>query len=98
VHKYQIYGLKPTDLLFRKPESTQLNIDNQGALALASNPINHLGSKHIRIQYHIIRDFIEYGEIQATYILTEHMLADSLTKVVKPDVLTRMVRSLHLDE
>jgi hypothetical protein len=98
VHKHQIYGSKPTNLLLRKLELTQLNIDNQGALALASNPINHLGSKHIQIRYHIIRDFIEYGEIQATYIPTEHMLADSLTKVVKPDVLIRMVKSLHLDE
>ena len=33
-------------------QPTQLGIDNQGTLSLASNPVNHLRSKHIRIRYH----------------------------------------------
>ena len=35
-------------------QPTQLGIDNQGALTLSSNPVNHLRSKHIRIRYHAI--------------------------------------------
>jgi transposase InsO family protein len=77
--------------------ATQLGIDNQGALALASNPVNHLRSKHIRVRYHAIRDFIEHGDIKTTYIPTSKMAADGLTKAVKADSLKRMVESLQLE-
>jgi transposase InsO family protein len=86
----------PTSI--RLKESTNLGIDNQGAIALASNPVNHLRSKHIRIRYHAIRDFIEHGDIKAIYIPTEQMTADGLTKAVKPEVLKRMVQALGLRE
>jgi hypothetical protein len=33
-------------------------------LTLSSNPVNHLHSKHIRVRYHAIRDFIEHGDIK----------------------------------
>ena len=76
---------------------TELGIDNQGALALAANPTAHGRSKHIRIRYHAIWDFIEHREINAYYVPIDEMLADSLTKAVKPNVLNRMVKALHLD-
>lgn len=78
-------------------EPTELGIDNQGALALAANPTAHGRSKHIRIRYHAIRDFIEHGEINAHYVPTNEMLADSLTKAVKPNILSRMVKTLRLN-
>jgi hypothetical protein len=40
---------KPTNLTFKEP--TQLGINNQGALALASNPVNHPRSKNIHVRY-----------------------------------------------
>jgi hypothetical protein len=76
----------------------QLGIDNQGALALASNPVNHLRSKHIRIRYHAIRDYIEHGDITTIYIPTSEMLADGLTKAIKSEGLNRMAKTLRLDE
>ena len=81
--------------MFKEP--TQLGIDNQGALALASNPVNHLRSKHIRVRYHAIRDFIEHGEIKTRYIPTGEMIADGLTKAAKPEILKRMVKTLGLE-
>ena len=33
-----------------------LNLDNQGALALAKNPVHHSRTKHIEIRYHFIRE------------------------------------------
>jgi hypothetical protein len=80
-------GIKPT----------QLGIDNQGALALASNPSNHLRSKHIRVRYHAIRDFVEHGDIKPIYIPTSEMVADGLTKAVKADGLERAIQLLRLE-
>lgn len=75
---------------------TQLGLDNQGALALAANPVNHLRSKHIRVRYHAIRDFIEHGDIKPFYIPTAEMVADGLTKATKKEGLKQMIRLLQL--
>jgi transposase InsO family protein len=97
IRKHQVYDRRPTTLRMNPEKPTELGIDNQGALALAANPTAHGRSKHIRIRYHAIRDFIEHGEINAYYVPTDEMLADSLTKAVKPNILNRMVKALRLD-
>ena len=54
--------------------------DNQGALALAQNPVFHLRSKHIAIQYHFTRELVHMQQIVVKYIPMKVMLADALTK------------------
>ena len=54
--------------------------DNQGAIKIADNPINHLKIKHIAVQYHAIRDHIGNGEIHLEHLATDWMIADGLTK------------------
>jgi hypothetical protein len=78
-------------------QPTQLGIDNQGTLSLAANPVNHLRSKHIRIRYHAIRDFIEHGDIKPIYIPTSEMVADGLTKAVKAEGLKQVLQLLRLE-
>ena len=56
--------------------------DNQGALALAKNPIQHQRSKHIDIKYHFIRNEVQSGVIQLVYVPSEQNLADMFTKPV----------------
>jgi len=54
--------------------------DNQGALALVKNPYLHERSKHINICHYFIRDLVDKARISVTYIPTEDMAADGLTK------------------
>jgi KUP system potassium uptake protein len=75
---------------------TQLGINNQGTLALALNPVNHLHSKHIRVRYHAIQDFIKNGNIQTTYVPTAQMVADGLTKALRPELLKRANQLLRV--
>jgi hypothetical protein len=56
--------------------------DNQGAIALAQNPVHHQRSKHINIKYHFIRDECMQGKIVVEYLPTEDMIADMFTKPV----------------
>ena len=56
--------------------------DNQGAIALAKNPINHKRSKHIDIKYHFIRNEISEGRLSLQYIPSEENIADVFTKPV----------------
>ena len=57
-----------------------INVDNQGAIALARNPVFHDRSKHIDIQYHFTRGLVRSGKVALNYVPTKEMLADVLTK------------------
>ena len=56
--------------------------DNQGAIALAKNPITHSRTKHIDIRYHYIRETVQRGAIDLQYCPTQEMCADLLTKAL----------------
>ena len=59
---------------------TVLMEDNQGAIAIAKNPIAHARTKHIDIRYHYIRETVQEGFVELHYCPTEKMIADILTK------------------
>ena len=59
-----------------------LKSDNQGAIALAKNPVSHSRAKHIDLRHHFIRDAIEDEIIWLEYIPTVEMTADRLTKAL----------------
>jgi hypothetical protein len=56
--------------------------DNQGAKAMAYNPIHYAKTKHIHIRHHFIREKVADGDICVEYISTSDMLADALTKAL----------------
>ena len=55
-------------------------VDNQGAINLAKNPVNHQRSKHIDIKYHFIRSEIQNGNVKLQYVRTDNNVADIFTK------------------
>ena len=58
-----------------------LKADNQGSIALAHNPVFHSRTKHIDIQHHYIRDEVASKRIELSYIPTDEMIADGLTRL-----------------
>lgn len=61
-------------------EDVLINVDNQGAINLAKNPVNHQRSKHIDIKYHFIRSEVQSGNVKLQYIPTDNNVADIFTK------------------
>ena len=61
---------------------TDLFSDNQGAIALAKNPVSHSRAKHIDLRHHFVREAIQDKIIWVQYIPTAEMTADSLTKAL----------------
>jgi hypothetical protein len=57
-------------------------VDNKSAISLCKNPVLHDRSKHIDTRYHLIRDYVEKGELEVEYVRTEEQLADILTKAL----------------
>ncbi|CAH9129243.1 unnamed protein product [Cuscuta epithymum] len=57
----------------------QLHCDNVSASYLAVNPIQHDRSKHIKIDYHFVRERVAHGDLTVKYVPTQFQLADIFT-------------------
>lgn len=55
-------------------------VDNQGTIALFTDPVSRQRSKHIDIRYHFVRSALSDGKITIKYCPTENMVADIMTK------------------
>lgn len=60
--------------------ATIIHEDSQSAIAMAKNPQFHGCAKHIDIKYHYIRGEVGNGTVKLSYLPTDKMLADVLTK------------------
>jgi hypothetical protein len=67
-------------------EPPTLWVDNQGAIALAKNPVAHQRSKHIHIRWFFIRDYLNSGQLIAEYVKTSDNDADFLTKATVHEI------------
>jgi hypothetical protein len=54
--------------------------DNESAIKLANNPVQHSRTKHIDIRHYFLRDYEAKGDIELFHVSTENQLADIFTK------------------
>jgi hypothetical protein len=54
--------------------------DNESAIKLANNLVQHSRTKHIDIRHHFLRDHEAKGDIALRHVSTERQLADIFTK------------------
>lgn len=66
------------------PGTVEIKADNQSAIKLLKNPVFSMRSKHIDVIYHFARERVIRKEVMFTYVRTDHMVADALTKPVPP--------------
>lgn len=72
--------------------------DNQGAQKLMRNPMYHSRTKHIDIRHHYVRDVFQSGKLDVSYIPTERMIADVLTKSLFKPGHQRCIKELGLKD
>ena len=54
--------------------------DNESAVKIAKNPVQHSRTKHIDIRHHFLRDHEAKGDISLQGVRSEEQLADIFTK------------------
>jgi hypothetical protein len=54
--------------------------DNESAIRLVDNPVEHGHTKHIDIQYHFLGDHQQKGYIDVCHVSIDYQLADIFSK------------------
>ena len=49
-------------------EPIVIHEDNQGAIAMAKNPVGHARTKHIDVRYHFVHEGVQNGVIVVYYV------------------------------
>jgi hypothetical protein len=70
--------------------------DNESAIRMADNPVEHSRTKHIDIWYHFLRDHQQKGDIKITYVSAHNQLADIFTKPVDEKTFSKLRNELNI--
>jgi hypothetical protein len=73
-----------------KLSKVPLLCDNESAIRMADNPVEHSRTKHIAIRYHFLRGHQQRGDIEIAYVSTKEQLADIFTKPLDEKTLTKL--------
>jgi hypothetical protein len=70
--------------------------DNESAIHLEDNSVEHSRTKHIDIRHHFLRDHQQRGDIDVCHISTENQLADIFTKPLDEKRFCRLRSELNV--
>jgi hypothetical protein len=70
--------------------------DNESAIRMSDNPVEHSRTKHIAIRYHFLRDHQQFGDIEIAYVSTKEQLADIFTKPLDEKTFTKLRNELNI--
>jgi hypothetical protein len=70
--------------------------DNESAIRLADNPVEHSRTKHIDIRHHFLRDHQQRGDIDIYHISIENQLANIFTNPLDEKRFCRLHSELNV--
>jgi hypothetical protein len=70
--------------------------DNESAIRMADNLVEHSRTKHIDIRHHFLRDHQQKGDIEVYHISIENQLADIFTKPLNEKSFCRLRSKLNV--
>jgi hypothetical protein len=79
-----------------KLSKVSLLCDNESAIRMADNPVEHSRTKHIAIRYHFLRDHQQRRDIEISYVSTKEQLADIFTKPLDGKTFTKLRNELNI--
>jgi hypothetical protein len=79
-----------------KLSKVPLLCDNESAIRMADNPVEHNCTKHIDIRYHFLRDHQQKGDIKIAYVSTHNQLADIFNKPLDEKTFSKLRNELNI--
>jgi hypothetical protein len=79
-----------SEIYYSKASIPILYCDNQAAIAISKNDVNHSRTKHIDIRHHYIREAVQNNELEIKWIESEKQLADINTKALSVNIFERL--------
>jgi hypothetical protein len=70
--------------------------NNESAIKLENNPVQHSRTKHIDIRHHFLRDHEAKGDIALRHVSTERQLADIFTKPLDEQMFCALRSELNI--
>jgi EAL domain-containing protein (putative c-di-GMP-specific phosphodiesterase class I) len=64
------------------PTTASIWCDNFGATYLSVNPVFHARTKHIKVDYHFVREQVTRKQLNIRFISAKDQLADGFTKAM----------------
>ena len=72
--------------------------DNESAIKIANNPVQHSKTKHIQIHHHFLRDHVMKEDIDIIHINTKEQLAGIFTKPLDEKRFSKLQCELNILE
>jgi hypothetical protein len=70
--------------------------DNESAIKIANNPVQHSRTKHIDIRHHFLRDHVSKWDIKIDGVSTDDQLADIFTKPLDESRFCKLSNELNV--
>ena len=85
-----------SELKIKRSSSPVIWVDNLSAIALASNPVMHARTKHIKLDIHFVRDKVFGKEIELRHVPSADQIPDIFTKPLCRQSFVRLRERLGL--
>ena len=85
------------DLKIRLPQPIRVFCDNNAAVAIAHNPVQHNRTKHVKVDRHLIKKKIDNKVIILSYVPSAEQRADVLTKGLHKGPFLEMIDKLSME-
>jgi hypothetical protein len=79
-----------------KLSKVPLLCDNESAICMADNVVEHSRTKHIDIRYHFLKDHQQKGVIEIAYVNTHNQLSDIFTKPLDENTFSKLRNELNI--
>jgi hypothetical protein len=81
-----------------KLSKVPLLCENESAIRITENPVEHSRTKHIDIRYHFLRDHQQKGDIKIAYVNTHNQLADIFSKPLDEKTFSKLRNELNIHD